>query len=70
MNSPDSSNFALTCTIPRATVTLESHQFESLCIEFCAKMLVGAGETDEYVAQFETASDMAQFKVALRCFSR
>lgn len=61
---------ALTYTLLRANTRLQSHQFESLVIEFCGKVLENAGADDEYVAQFTTASDMAQFGVALRCFSR
>lgn len=66
----DSNSLSLVCTVPRATVSLGSIQFESLTIEFCGKVLEAAGEMDEYVAKFETASDLAQFRVALRCFTR
>lgn len=73
MNQSESggdNQFALTRTISRATTTLLPHQFESVAIEFYGKVVAAAGIDDDYTVQFTSASDAAQFMVALRSFAR
>jgi len=66
-----SNNPSLVRTVPRATVTLTPNQFEGLVVEFCGRVLVAEGvDEDEYTAEFTSASDVAQFGVALRGFTR